>query len=193
MSAESLDKDLISEIANLQQVLDSEDINIDLDDILPTLESSSPKKQTKAEIAPQPKSQETTSEHKPETSIVKAEFSGNEPLLKAINEQSQLNEQAKQKPIPKHNPFLPDDALQKLAVERQAAQDTATEASRSLHQILHTQKAQEEHQETPSYETHAFSYASVNSDQKEQIIDELVAELIPVIELRLRKKLAKLF
>jgi len=182
MSAESLDKDLISEIANLQQVLDSEDINIDLDDILPVLEPS--QKKTSA-----PKAQE----RKPETSIVKAEFSGNEPLLKAINEQSQLNEQAKQKPTPKHNPFLPDEALQKLAVERQAAQDTATEASRSLHQILHNQKEQEGQQQTPSYETHAFSYESISAEQKEEIIDELVAELMPVIELRLRKKLAKLF
>ena len=190
MSAESLDKDLISEIANLQQVLDSEDINIDLDDILPVLEPS--QKKTSA-----PKAQECKPEHKPEhqpeTSIVKAEFSGNEPLLKAINEQSQLNEQAKQKPTPKHNPFLPDEALQKLAVERQAAQDTATEASRSLHQILHNQKEQEGQQQTPSYETHAFSYESISAEQKEEIIDELVAELMPVIELRLRKKLAKLF
>lgn len=112
-----------------------------------------------------------------------AQFPNNDPLLRAINEQAQVNAETAQKPQPQDNPFLPEKALQTLANERIAAQDSASLAGHSLQQAKRGKENLFDHERI----------ARLTSDERSQLIDQTIEEIMPVLELRLRKKLEQLF
>ena len=76
------------------------------------------------------------------------------------------------------NPFLPQAVLDKLTSERLAAQHSAEEAHRTMQRVME-KKIQKD----------AESIAQLNSNDHEQIVDELITELTPLIQARLREKL----
>lgn len=86
------------------------------------------------------------------------------------------------------NPFLPKAILEKLAQEREAAQYSAEQAQATMAKIM--SNAPEE----PFRFDHEKQRAStdengISSLEKAAVIDELVKEMLPEIEARLRKAL----
>ncbi|WP_419810609.1 hypothetical protein [Bacterioplanoides sp.] len=92
------------------------------------------------------------------------------------------------KSSPSSNPFLPKAILEKLAQEREAAQYSAEQAQATMAKIM--SNAPEE----PFRFDHEKTKASTDSNgisslEKAALIDELVKEMLPEIEARLRKAL----
>jgi hypothetical protein len=76
------------------------------------------------------------------------------------------------------NPFLPQDVLDRLTTERLAAQHSAEEAHRTMQRVM--QKQQQRESEAVTRLTH---------EDKNQLINAIVDELTPIIQMRLREKL----
>lgn len=76
------------------------------------------------------------------------------------------------------NPFLPQDVLDRLTTERLAAQHSAEEAHRTMQRVM--QKQQQRESEAVTRLTH---------EDKNQLINAIVDELTPIIQIRLREKL----
>ncbi len=77
-----------------------------------------------------------------------------------------------------NNPFLPKSVLDRLTVERQAAQQSAEEAHRTMQRVMQGKM-----------ENDSKAVASLSKSEQEQIVDTLIDELTPLIQARLREKL----
>lgn len=80
------------------------------------------------------------------------------------------------------NPFLPKAMIDRLTVEREAAQRSAAEAQRTMQHVI------ERKQEQARQALNGMG-KELNSEQKDTLINELVDELLPQIAGRLRDKL----
>lgn len=93
------------------------------------------------------------------------------------------------------NPFLPDETLDRLAYERKAAADTAASALDVMAKVAEQKKQRQEQTDTQPAATTRRRSAAIKEPglmEKEQLIDELVDEMMPALEARLRAKLSRI-
>lgn len=83
-----------------------------------------------------------------------------------------------------NNPYLPNETLSRLAYERKAAADTAANALDVMAKVAEQKQRQQEVKNSES---------RLNRLEKQRIVDELVEEMLPAIEARLRARLTRLF
>ncbi|WP_221798861.1 hypothetical protein [Oceanobacter mangrovi] len=79
---------------------------------------------------------------------------------------------------PSNNPFLPQSVLDRLTSERLAAQHSAEEAHRTMQRVME-QKQQKD----------AAALAQLDTLEKEKLVEDLINELTPTIQARLRERL----
>ncbi|WP_420590773.1 hypothetical protein [Bacterioplanoides sp.] len=91
--------------------------------------------------------------------------------------------------VASNNPFLPQAVLERLAREREAAQFSAEQAQATMAKIMGT-PAEEPPQPIKPAATPAASSVPLTELHKTAIIDQLVHEMMPEIEARLRQILA---
>ncbi|HUH58115.1 MAG TPA: hypothetical protein VL020_06335 [Pseudomonadales bacterium] len=84
--------------------------------------------------------------------------------------------------IKPENPFLPKAMLERLNIERTAAQSSAEEAQRTMQRVF--ERKQEQARQSLSGIGKGLS-----TEHKDALIDELVAEMLPQIAQRLRDRL----
>lgn len=80
------------------------------------------------------------------------------------------------------NPFLPDEVIRKLTRERLAAQYSVEEANRTM-QAVHEQK------QIRAQNTLTEIGKTLDQEQKDQLINQMVEEMLPQIADRLKVKL----
>jgi hypothetical protein len=83
---------------------------------------------------------------------------------------------------PSGNPFLPQSMLDKLTIEREAAQHSAEEAHRTM------QKVMEQKQQRAQTGLTGLGKELSNA-QKDKLIAQMVEEMLPQVAERLRDKL----
>ncbi|WP_430462806.1 hypothetical protein ACQUQU_08455 [Thalassolituus sp. LLYu03] len=83
------------------------------------------------------------------------------------------------------NPFLPQAILDRLAQEREAAQHSAEEAHRTMQKVMEQKQAR-------AQQTLAGMGKTLTQSQKDMLVDQLIAEMLPAITERLREKLKHL-
>lgn len=88
-----------------------------------------------------------------------------------------------------NNPFLPQSVLDRLAHERKAAQFSAEQAQQSIAKITTPQVTSSKVSGIEESNTHETETAAITEQQKANIIDQLVQDMLPEIEDRLRKAL----
>lgn len=104
------------------------------------------------------------------------------PTPKAAPAAAVVNRTGPQQPRTSGNPFLPQSVLDRLSHEREAAQHSAEEATRTMQKVL--EQKQQRAQETLSGVGTRLTQA-----QKEALVEQLVQEMLPQIADRLRDKL----
>ena len=77
-----------------------------------------------------------------------------------------------------NNPFLPQEVIDRLTQERLAAQHSAEEAHRTMQRVMEKQQQRE-----------SEAMSRLSTEDKNQLINALVEELTPMIQMRLREKL----
>ena len=82
-----------------------------------------------------------------------------------------------------NNPYLPNETLSRLAYERKAAADTAANALDVMAKVAEQKQRQQQTQNSES---------RLNRLEKQRIVDELVEEMLPAIEARLRARLTRI-
>lgn len=192
---------LLEELETLQKVLDGADADLDLYSKAPTfapmdeipildeLFEPEPMRPVLTSIKPsQPATLKAVPDHTPRAESPKAA----EPLIEAPSQPlaaAATTERPETVALVDEklaraasNPFLPKSILDRLAHERQAAQHSAAEAHATM------VKASARH-----HEMRQSGAAGMNTPNtplnKQAIIDELVAEMLPDIERKLRIKL----
>lgn len=190
---------LLEELETLQKVLDGADADLDLYSKAPTfapmdeipildeLFEPEPMRPVLTSIKPsQPATLKAVPDHTPRAESPKAA----EPLIEAPRQPlAATTERAETVALVDEklaraasNPFLPKSILDRLAHERKAAQDSAAEAHATM------VKASARH-----HEMRQSGAAGMNTPNtplnKQAIIDELVADMLPEIERKLRIKL----
>lgn len=80
------------------------------------------------------------------------------------------------------NPFLPQAILDRLAQEREAAQQSAQEAHRTMQRVMEQKQAR-------AQQALAGMGKTLTQVQKDALIEQLIAEMLPAITERLREKL----
>ena len=195
MSKSKDNNSLLFELETLQQVLD--DNSSDVSASAPTLEEI-----LDLEDSPSFDDIPTLSEaidrgvsdtKEPEAVKAKPQF------LSVVTEDSEqaIPEKAEPKPeptkfsqvdIPKvhaetNNPYLTTETLDRLAYERKAAADTAINALNVMAKVADQKKAQQHSGKSPD---------KMSRLEKQHIVDELVEEMLPAIEARLRAKLIRM-
>ncbi len=83
---------------------------------------------------------------------------------------------------PSGNPFLPQSMLDKLTVEREAAQHSAEEAHRTMQKVM-------EQKQQRAQTGLAGLGKELSNAQKDKLITQMVEEMLPQIAERLRDKL----
>src|SRR5690554_4940297 len=84
--------------------------------------------------------------------------------------------------IKPENPFLPKAMIDKLSMERQAAQSSAEEAHRTMQRIMDRKQEQ-------ARTALRGAGTGLTEEQKDTLINELVDEMLPQIAGRLRDRL----
>jgi len=178
---------LLVELENLQQMLDTPqggDAVLTLDDILDLDDI------TAEDIPTLSNAELVVEEPKPAPAMLKAVET--KPALKAVENTVTQEPEAPVvadaipemiKPTGSQNPYLPHETLNRLAYERKAAADTAANALDVMAKVAEQKKQQQQGQTSDGQMTRL---------EKQHIIDELVEEMLPAIEARLRAKLARL-
>lgn len=82
----------------------------------------------------------------------------------------------------RENPFLPKAMIDKLSMERQAAQNSAEEAHRTMQRIMDRKQEQ-------ARTALRGAGTGLTEEQKDTLINELVDEMLPQIAGRLRDRL----
>ena len=107
-------------------------------------------------------------------------------MLKAVNNQKKVPPSTPSSAkinANSNNPYLPNETLSRLAYERKAAADTAANALNVMAKVAEQKERQQQMKNSES---------RLNRLEKQRIVDELVDEMLPAIEARLRARLARL-
>lgn len=186
-------KELLTELETLQRVLDGA---IDTDKNLPVLDPIDD-----IPILDDLFSEETLDPvQQNQDNIKKREASSKqETILKAVPAPEGTSRPKHMPDTKQDNPFLPQSILQRLAHEREAAQISAAQAQQTIQKIVDSRHQTNE----PSIDEELLSalISATQTDQKSiqlgdrqkaHLIDEVVNEVLPDVEKRLRDKIAKI-